>query len=105
MSDYSVSVKRSAAKTLKKLPMPYRKRLKAAIDALAEEPRPHGHKVLDTGKQTYRIRIGPYRLVYQIQDARLTILVVKIADRKEVYQRLNELLRRIDPPSEPDASP
>ena len=56
------------------------------MDALAENPRPHGIKKLVGEDDTYRIRVGAYRILYQIQDEILLVLVVKIAPRREAYR-------------------
>ena len=98
MSSYSVAIKRSATKGLKALPTGARQRIRAAIFGLAEEPRPHGHKTLDAKKKVYRIRVGDYRVIYQVRDAHLVVLVVRIANRRDVYDRLQTLLKLLDPP-------
>ena len=99
MSLYSVEIKRSAAKSLKALPKGARQRIRTAIFGLSDEPRPHGHKTLDSKKKVYRIRTGSYRIVYQVHDAALTVLVVRIADRSEVYAQLQELLKPLSRPT------
>ena len=98
MSLYSVTIKRSAAKSLKALPKGARQKLRVAIFGLADEPRPHGHKTLDSKKKVYRIRVGSYRAVYQVHDGKLLVLVVTIANRKDVYSRLQDLLKGLDAP-------
>jgi len=63
----------------------------ADIEKLAENPRPHGVEKLEEGEKLYRTRVGPgknYRAVYQIQDEKLVVLVVKVGDRKDVYRGL-----------------
>ena len=99
MSRYSVSATRSAAKALKTLPKGARARIAVAISALADDPRPHGHKTLDGKKKLYRIRVGAYRVVYQVRDGELIVLIIRVGDRKEVYRRLAELMKRTDPPA------
>lgn len=66
--------------------------MKCVIDDLAVEPRPSGVKKLT--KDYYRIRVGDYRVVYEIKDEILTILVLKIGDRKEIYKQINKLLKK-----------
>ncbi|HUG50376.1 MAG TPA: type II toxin-antitoxin system RelE/ParE family toxin [Terrimesophilobacter sp.] len=61
-----------------------------AIGALAEEPRPHGCKALKGYPGVWRIRIGNYRVCYEVDDGKLTVLVITISTRDDVY----ELLRR-----------
>lgn len=84
---YSVEFTAAAARQVKKLPRPARDRVLDAIDGLADSPRPHGSKKL-VGEQTaWRIRIGDYRVIYDVFDAELTVSVVRAAHRREVYDR------------------
>ena len=57
------------------------------ILALAEEPRPPGCVKLSGVEALYRVRQGPYRIVYTIEDDQLVVIVIRIADRKEVYPK------------------
>lgn len=82
---YAVSFTPGALRQLRKLPRNVRERLVPAIDGLARNPRPIGSRKL-TGDNLYRIRVGDYRIVYAIQDARLTVLVVTLGHRREVYR-------------------
>ena len=84
---YTVEILRRAEKTLRALTD--RKlylRLRNTIDALAVEPRPHGCSKLSGSKDIYRVRVGDHRIVYQVIDDRLLILVVDIGHRREVYR-------------------
>jgi mRNA interferase RelE/StbE len=83
---YIIQFKSSALKELRKLPKEFSEQIARDIDGLAKNPRPHGHKKLKGSENLYRIRSGNYRIVYQIQDRVLTVLVVRIGDRKEVYR-------------------
>lgn len=84
---YSVNFTAAAARQVKKLPRPARDRVLDAIDGLADSPRPHGAKKL-VGEQTaWRIRIGDYRVIYDVFDAELTVSVVRATHRREVYDR------------------
>lgn len=84
---YSVEFTAVAARQVKKLPRPARDRVLDAIDGLADNPRPHGSKKL-VGEQTaWRVRIGDYRVIYDVFDAQLTVTVVRAAHRREVYDR------------------
>ena len=56
------------------------------VQKLAEEPLPHGSEKLTGSERTYRIRVGDYRVVYTVRDDELTVLVVRIAHRKDVYK-------------------
>lgn len=82
---YTVLFKPSARKALMKLADPIRRRIIADADALADDPRPPGYIKL-TGIEAYRVRVGDYRIVYQIHDDRLIVLVVRVADRKDIYK-------------------
>lgn len=88
MARYKLRIKQSAAKELEAIPRKSdRRRIVARITALADNPRPTGCKKL-SGLERYRIRQGAYRIVYAIEDDRLVVYVVKIADRKNVYRVL-----------------
>jgi len=63
-----------------------RQRVSAAISALADDPRPHGSEKLSGAKDRHRFRIGDYRVVYGIGDEVLTVWVVKVGHRREVYR-------------------
>lgn len=82
---YSIRIKSSAAKTLRKLDPLARRRLVAAIDRLADEP--HAGSVLKGELSGLRrIRVGPYRIIYEARDRELVILVVRVAHRREAYR-------------------
>lgn len=81
---YQVEIKPSAKKTLEKLPRDVRVRITAAIDILAINPRPPKSKKL-VNRTEYRIRIGDYRILYEINDNKLFIMVIKIGHRNNAY--------------------
>lgn len=83
---YSISYSRSAAKAFRRIHPQERERLKVAIEALAVEPRPKDCKKLSGGAGEYRVRVGDYRIVYDINDGHLVVLVLRIAHRREVYR-------------------
>lgn len=84
---YRVEFTAAAARQVKKLPRPARDRVLDAIEDLEEDPRPHGARKL-VGEQTaWRIRIGDYRVLYDVFDSELTVFVVRAAHRREVYDR------------------
>lgn len=85
MASYKIDFTSSAKKELKKLPKPYIKNIIEAIEGLVENPFPNGVKKL-VGQSLYRIRVGPYRILYEVEGKLLSILVIKIAHRKEVYR-------------------
>ncbi|MDQ2867387.1 MAG: type II toxin-antitoxin system RelE/ParE family toxin [Verrucomicrobiota bacterium] len=62
-------------------------RLRAAIDALGEEARPTGCVKLAHAPDLYRIRVGDYRVVYQVKDTALVVLVLSIGHRRDIYRR------------------
>lgn len=72
-------------KKLYKFPATIRDKIIAKIKALASDPRPSGCKKL-TGRPGYRIRIDDYRVIYLIEDGKLTVLVVDVGDRKNIYE-------------------
>ncbi len=76
MANYSLLIKASAAKDLEATPKKDRKRLAARIKGLATTPRPTGSEKL-SGDEKYRIRQGDYRILYLIEDASLTVTIVK----------------------------
>jgi mRNA interferase RelE/StbE len=85
MPKYQIDLLPSASRALARLAGPLKKRVSARIDALADEPRPAGCKKL-AGSDYWRIRIGDQRAIYSIEDAKLTVLVVRIGHRREVYR-------------------
>ena len=85
MANYKVELKRSAAKEIEKLPQKVLHRIIEKIQLLSTDPRPHGCKKL-SGEEKYRIRIGEYRVLYEIVDDRLIVYVVKVSHRKDVYR-------------------
>ncbi|MBN2023911.1 MAG: type II toxin-antitoxin system RelE/ParE family toxin [Pirellulales bacterium] len=85
---YRIEVKPSAADALTKIPRPHRQRIARKIDQLANNPRPRGAILLEGPSSLYRIRVGDYRVIYQIQDAALVVLVVRIGGRGDVYRHL-----------------
>ena len=71
---------------LAKLPIDVRQAVADAISALAHEPRPPGVKKLSGSKGSYRIRVGDYRVLYTIADRVLTVVAVKVGNRRDVYR-------------------
>jgi mRNA interferase RelE/StbE len=84
---YKVVIQDSASKALRKLDKPVRERVAAAIDALADNPRPAGIKAIVGEPGAFRIRVGDYRVLYEIEDDQLVVTVVKIGHRSTVYDR------------------
>jgi len=84
---YSVGLRASAEKQLAALDKPVRERVAAAIDALAETPRPSGAIAMQGAAGLLRIRVGSYRVVYAVSDRDLIVLVIDIGHRREIYRR------------------
>ena len=84
---YRVDFTTAAARQVKKLPRPARDRVLDAVDDLGEDPRPHGAKKLVGEDTAWRIRVGDYRVIYDIFDEELTVTVIRAAHRREVYNR------------------
>lgn len=84
---YTVEFRPSAAKQLRSLPKGVRRTIMMVVDALADNPRPSGAVRLK-GTGYLRVRIGDYRVVYDVQDSVLRVLVVRVAHRREVYRNL-----------------
>lgn len=82
---YSIEILRSAQKQLASIDQHERPRLYQAIRKLADDPRPPGTKKL-SGRAAWRIRVGSYRVIYEIDDDRLLVFVVAVGDRKEIYR-------------------
>jgi mRNA interferase RelE/StbE len=82
---YRVLIKRSAAKELEAVPKKDREKLVSKIQALANDPRPPGCEKL-AGDDKYRIRHGVYRMLYEVDDATVVVVVVRVAHRREVYR-------------------
>ena len=85
MAAYKIFFRESVEKDLKKIPKKDLKQIFHRIESLIEQPRPQGCEKL-TDQERYRIRQGRYRIVYSIQDNELTIWIVKIAHRKDIYR-------------------
>lgn len=84
MATYKIFFKRSVEKDLRSIPKKDLKRILDRINMIAEDPRSPGSEKL-SGMEKYRIRQGQYRIVYSIQDDELTVWVVKVGHRKDVY--------------------
>lgn len=84
---YSVSLAPAAARQLRKSDPEVRRRLQAAIELLAENPRPPAATRLVGGAGEWRVRTGDYRVIYEIHDGELLVLVLRMAHRREVYER------------------
>ena len=85
MANYSLAFKKSVAKDLRNIPRKDVKQILKCIERLCEDPRAEGCIKL-SGQERYRVRQGVYRIIYEILEARLIILVVKVAHPSVVYK-------------------
>ena len=83
---YKIEFTKGANKQLKKLPSDIKERIDLSIQELAAEPRPNGVKKLANEDSLYRIRVGDYRVIYQILDTILLVTVIKVKHRRDVYK-------------------
>jgi len=84
--NYKITYDLDLEKALRKIPKHDAKLIKEKIESLASNPRSHGAIKLSS-KELYRIRCGNYRIIYEIIDARLVILILDVDDRKDVYKK------------------
>ncbi len=84
---YRVTLAPAAARQLRKQDPQIRRRLQAALDLLAVEPRPPAATRLVGGSGEWRVRTGDYRIIYEIKDDELLVLVLQVGHRREVYRR------------------
>ncbi len=86
MEKYRVFFRKSAAGELERIPPGHLQKVLSRIKALAENPRPpEGRKLSD--KERYRLRQGPYRIVYSVSDEERDVIIVKIGHRRDIYRR------------------
>ena len=86
MSRDTVEISRRAIKSIAALPRKEEQRIRAAIELLADEPRPPSCVALTGEQSVYRVRVGDYRIVYKVIDTRLMILVIRVGHRCDVYR-------------------
>jgi mRNA interferase RelE/StbE len=82
---YRVEIEKRAQKSLRDLPASSLRRIHESIDDLSRDPRPPGSQKL-SGRPGWRIRVGDYRVIYEIRDDVLLVLVIDIGHRREVYR-------------------
>ena len=85
---YRIEFAPKAERDFKALDKPIRSRLAHRIDSLAENPFPQGIRKLTGEEDLYRLRVGDYRIIYQVQGRRLVILIVRIGHRADIYRGL-----------------
>ncbi len=86
MANYKVEITSTAERQLKKLPVSAREKIGLLLQALAQDPLPFGVKKLSGTESTYRLRVGDYRIIYDIEKRVLRILVLKVGHRKDIYR-------------------
>ena len=84
---YAVTLTPTAARQLRKFDPQVRRRLQAAIELLATDPCPPAATQLVGGAGEWRVRTGDYRIIYEIHEARLVVLVLRLGHRRDVYRR------------------
>jgi len=84
---YDVRLAPAAVRQLRNLEPAGRRRVQAAIDLLAAEPRPPSARQLVGGAGEWRVRTGDFRIIYEIHDQQLLVLVIKVGHRRDVYER------------------
>lgn len=82
---YTVLIERYAQKQIMRLDKRVIPVIKTAIASLADNPRPYGYKKLK-GEDAYRIRVGDYRIIYEIDNDKIIVIVVSVGHRKEIYK-------------------
>jgi mRNA interferase RelE/StbE len=83
---YAVEFSPSAAREFRKLAPEIQRRLSPHIDSLAQNPRGSGAKKLKGREDLWRIRVGDYRIVYEVRDRTRVVLVVRVTHRRDVYR-------------------
>lgn len=83
---YELQISRRALKTLAAVERRDQQRIRALIELLADNPRPPSCTALVGAKNVYRVRVGDYRVIYEIRDRQLRVLVIAIGHRRDVYR-------------------
>ncbi len=84
---YKIKIKESAQKVLKKLDKPIKSRIWVAISELANQPHPTESVKMSGYDDLWRIRVGDWRIIYQIRDDEMVILIVRVGHRRDIYRR------------------
>lgn len=82
---YEILIEKSAQRVLARISQPHQDRILRAIESLRSHPRPQGAKKL-SGRDAWRIRVGDYRVIYEINDDESIVLIVTLGHRREVYR-------------------
>jgi mRNA interferase RelE/StbE len=86
MASYRIEWRSSARRELRRLPPRAIARVVDAVAGLADDPRPTGCRKLQGSERTFRVRVGQYRVVYEVRDDRLVVLIVRVRHRRDVYR-------------------
>jgi len=86
MASYRIEYAKGVDKDFRKIPPKTADRITKAIDRLGSDPRPAGSVKLVGFESEYRIRVGDYRIIYQIHDSVLIVLVIEVGHRKDIYR-------------------
>lgn len=86
MSRYRIDVEPEAIKALAKMDKPVRRRIQTAIDKLADDPRPSGVVSVKSMPGCLRLRVGDYRVIYEVDDHHVMVLVIDLGHRREIYE-------------------
>ena len=92
---YKIEYKRRAQKFIEAQSRKVKRQLIKRIEDLQKDPRPPGNTLLDSEKKIYRVRSGNYRIVYQVKDKVLLVIVAKVDDRKDIYKNLKYVKKRL----------
>ena len=85
--NYRITLAPAAARQLRKFDPPLRRRIQAVLELLAVEPRPPSATQLVGGSGEWRVRTGDYRIIYEIHNDQLLVLVLRMGHRRDVYER------------------
>ena len=90
---YTVELKPQAERFIEGRSKKVQRQLIAKIEALQKNPRPARSKLLDSVKKIYRVRSGDCRIIYQVRDKKLLVIVAKVGDRKNVYRNFKYVFK------------
>ena len=87
MESYKIKWKKSAYRELRNIHNKYIPKIIDSVEKLSENPFPAGAKKLSGSEKTFRIRVGDYRIIYEIEQQKLIIQIIRVRHRKDVYKR------------------
>lgn len=83
---YRIEFSKTARRQIERLPLGVRSRIERKLQVLADDPRPRGVARMAGTNLGYRLRVGDYRVVYEIEDEILLVLVIRVAHRRDIYR-------------------